>query len=359
MSLHGPDRINLQELPAWFDALFSHCTNRLAADALHYVDGQIANTICRIHASNRGRVDFIRSRLDVQPSKKPVEEHWFSLSGDEIGWRIPLWDDPNWNIASFNAALASAGYKAHPPFFDRDWIVQRISDGMAIHIVPRWDDLRPWDGGAPLRWIVHWSAQRRQMRLIHAGTLATQGHGVLLCGAGGAGKSGTVLSGLAQGLSSVGDDYILLDQRDTPRAERIYTVMKQDDKGLARFPDLDAKLRSVARNWQGKAEFDPRHTFPGQIISSFELVAIILPRVAAVPECELKPMARRQALDTLTRAMNAEFFGEMSQTLFTMNRLLARLPAYELALSRDPADIAQTITRLIFELTSLDALERS
>lgn len=359
MTLDGPDRINLGGLPAWFDTLFTQCTMRLAANDLPSVDGKIADASCRIYASNPTRLDFILSRLEVQPTGEPAVEHWFSLSGDEMGWRVPVWDHPDWNVHHFDAVLAAAGYRAHYPFFDRDWIVQRQSDGMAIHIVPRWEDLRPWDGGAPLRWIVHWSAQRRQKRLIHAGTLAVDGYGVLLCGAGGSGKSGTVLSGLTHGLSSVGDDYILLDHRNAPRAERIYTVMKQDDKGLARFPDLESHLRTVTRNWQGKVEFDPGDAFPQGIVSSFELVAIVLPRVASLSACDLRPMARRQALDALTRAMNSEFFGEMTQTLFTMNRLLARLPVYDLALSPDPADIAETIRSLIFKRTPYVQQERT
>ncbi len=347
MSGEGPDRIDLQGLTAWFDEIFARCERLVLAGSLPMQDVDIGGGMCRIHASGAARLAFILSRLATSPTRLSAEEKFFSLSGTDLGWRIPLWDQPDWHVHAFDKRLAAAGYKAHYPFFDRDWIVQRQSDGMAIHVVQDWADLRPWDGGAPLRHIVHWSAQRRRKRLIHAGTLAVDGRGVLLCGKGGSGKSGTVLSGLTNGLTSVGDDYILLDQAKSPRVERIYDVMKQDDAGLSRFPDLCSILGPVSRNWQGKVEFDPRPIFPGQIVDSIDLVAILLPRVSHLERSRFRAVDRREALDILTRAMDSEFFGEMTQTLFTMNRLSSRLPVYELSLSSDPADIAATIRSLI------------
>ena len=60
------------------------------------------------------------------------------------------------------------------------------------------------------------------------------GRGALIVGASGSGKSGTTLAGLMNGLQSVGDDYVVVDQGATIVAHSVFKLFKQDLDGLKR-----------------------------------------------------------------------------------------------------------------------------
>src|SRR5262245_5027713 len=64
-----------------------------------------------------------------------------------------------------------------------------------------------WDRGAPLRALLTLWLNRRDRVLVHAGAVGLAEGGVLLAGAGGAGKSNTALATLATELSYAGDDF--------------------------------------------------------------------------------------------------------------------------------------------------------
>ena len=107
---------------------------------------------------------------------------------------------------------------------------------VGLQLVENLSDLPPWDSGAPFRILVHFAAASRGWRLVHAATLSMRGKGILIVGAGGAGKSGTCLAGLAGGLHTVGDDYVLIAPGEPLTAFRVYRLLKQDRQGLPAFP---------------------------------------------------------------------------------------------------------------------------
>ena len=77
--------------------------------------------------------------------------------------------------------------------------------------------VRTWERGAPFRSFLHWRAVADGGALVHAGTIGSRHRMGLIVGAGGTGKSTTVLIGLDSGLATCGDDYVWL----APRAGRI------------------------------------------------------------------------------------------------------------------------------------------
>ena len=95
-------------------------------------------------------------------------------------------------------------------------------------------DIPPWESGSPFRLFLHWAYAAADMRLTHAATLGLGGYGALIVGASGSGKSSTALAGLLNGLDSVGDDYVLVEQGARVVAHSVFTVFKQDREGLRR-----------------------------------------------------------------------------------------------------------------------------
>ena len=99
------------------------------------------------------------------------------------------------------------------------------------------------------------------MRLTHAATLGLGGFGALITGASGSGKSSTALAGLLNGLDSVGDDYVVVEQGARVVAHPVFTVFKQDREALRRVGIPESDIDAVGLNWHGKVEFDAAREF--------------------------------------------------------------------------------------------------
>lgn len=343
-----PESVGLSGISGFLDRLFDASREALSSGKLFSVRADLCEQPFLFASSLKDRIELIRSRVNITTAKaKGTPESLLSLSADELGWQVPRWTETDWLKPQYDECLARAGYEAEYPYFDRDWTVRRKSDGFGIHIVPSWNSLRPWDQGAPLRVLFNFAFRQNGCLLLHAGSIGRDGHAALLSGVGGSGKSGTVLAGLAHGLESVGDDYILLDPRDGYRVRRIFRIIKQAPDGLSRIPGLAVRVGERPLNWQGKVEFDPSEIFPAAMVNDQKVAAILFPRIEKASKCLLAPVERRQAATRLVRGMENEFAGETVARLLAMTRLTAKVPAHELRLSPDPAEVASIIDELL------------
>ena len=100
---------------------------------------------------------------------------------------------------------------------------------------------------------VHWAQAAAGNRLTHAAALGLNGHGALMVGASGSGKSGTTLAGLLNGLESVGDDYVVVEQGANVVANSVFRVFKQDLDGLRRVgvDTATVERRDTKLAWKG------------------------------------------------------------------------------------------------------------
>ncbi|MDB5507212.1 MAG: serine kinase [Devosia sp.] len=258
----------------------------------------------------------------------------------------PIWQRPDFILGPAISGLETAGYNG---WYDADRCTWQFFDpttGRGVQAMADPADLPPWEASFPLRIFLHWAYQTIGMRLIHAGTLGHDGDGVLLAGSGGAGKSGTTLSGILHGLASVGDDYVALD----PEAMRAYPVLKlvkQDAGGLARL-GLDAgRPEFGGTNWQGKHEFDFDALGLGQRAEHLHLKAIILPRLARAARSTISRATAHAAMIALAPSNLQQLPGAWKTGLQTTAALVRRLPAYNLELGTDPAEIAATIGQFL------------
>lgn len=343
-----PGQVGLSGITDYLDRLLDACDELLASGKLFTARADLCEQPFLFASNSRDRIELLRNRVNLSPAQaKGTPENLLSLSADELGWQLPQWTETNWLKPQYDERLSRAGYEAEYPYFDRDWTLRRKSDGLGIHIVQSWESLRPWDQGAPLRVLFNFAFRQKGCLLLHAGSIGLEGRTALLAGVGGSGKSGTVLAGLAHGLQSVGDDYILLDPRGEYRVRRIFRIIKQAPAGLARIPGLAERLGQGALNWQGKVEFDPAELFPAAMVDEQKVAAILFPRIENVSDCVLTPVERRQAATRLVRGMENEFAGEAVGRLLAMTRLTAHVPAHELRLSPEPAQAASIITELL------------
>jgi hypothetical protein len=181
------------------------------------------------------------------------------------------------------------------------------------------------------------------MRLTHAGTLGANGKGVLLAGAGGAGKSGTVAAGLLNGLDSVGDDYVLIDLSNGVTARPLFSTLKQDPQGFAR---LGLKRRVPANgplNWQGKHAFHIDDIAPRPVPATLDIVALVVPHISGGGASSIMPVSRRDAMIALAPSGIAQMPGERESGFRFFSDLTRLLPCYRLSLGTQPQEIAGTV----------------
>jgi hypothetical protein len=246
--------------------------------------------------------------------------------------------------------LDAAGLRAEYYFELGHWHVCDPSLGIAAQVMRRPGLYPPWETGAPLRPFLHWHYARRGMRLTHAGTLGLDGKGVLLAGAGGSGKSGTVIAGLLNGLQSVGDDYVLLNADQGISAYPLYATLKQDPAGYERLGLGRLLPPGGGLNWQGKHQFLIDQIAPQGLPPSLEIGAMLVPRVADARRTTIAAMPRAEAMMALAKSSIYQMPGERESGFRYLGMVTRRLPCFRLDLGREPVEITDTIGNFIGRL---------
>jgi len=205
---------------------------------------------------------------------------------------------------------------------------------------------------APLRPFLHWYYAERGMRLAHTGTLGLGGKGVLLPGAGGSGKSGTVMAGVRHGLQSVGDDYVLLDCDSAVKARPIYATLKQDQKGFERLGLGSVLAGHLTPNWQGKYELNLPALSRQPVPSEDRIEAILVPRIANTPTTKIAPVSRAEAMMALAASSIHQMQDERESGFRFFSDVTRRLPAFRVELGQHPQEISEAISRFISDLPS-------
>lgn len=263
---------------------------------------------------------------------------------------IPLldFDTAKIGFGALIATLESAGLcGCHDTDFD-SWQFFEPMTGRGIQLLAAPGAMPDWERAFPLRNFLHWAYAAQGRRLLHAGTLGLGTKGVLLAGAGGAGKSGTTLAGLINGLQSVGDDYIALDLTDdAARAFPVIRLMKQDPRGLLRLGLGPDDPHFGPQNWQGKHEFDFNNLMPGSRADMLKINAILLPRITGESRSKLIPATAHDVMFALLPNNLQQLPGQVKQAMSFLGSLTRQLPGYHLNLGTSPAEISDTISNFL------------
>jgi hypothetical protein len=269
----------------------------------------------------------------------------FVLDAQADGWEMPAgWDEGvGFSSREFERILAAGGRRG---FYHHDapsWQFYDPGAGIGVHTLPAPLQIPPWERGSPLRLFIHWAHAAAGNRLTHAATLGLNRHGALIAGASGSGKSGTTLAGLLNGLESVGDDYVVVEQGSTVVAHSVFKVFKQDPDGLRRSGVDVAQLRDTRLNWHGKMEFDAADLAPQAFVDRMEICALLLPRIVRERRTIIKPATSREAALALAPSAVLQLPGDASEGFRFFTSLAKRLPAFHVWLSEDPIEISDAI----------------
>jgi len=242
--------------------------------------------------------------------------------------------------------LEQAGFRASY-FHDLDyWQIFEPKAAFGVQLMRGRDDYPPWEPGAPLRPFMHWHYAGQGMRMAHCGTLGLSGSGVLLAGAGGSGKSGTVVAGLLNGLQSIGDDYVLLEAGKEVVGYPVFATLKQDQAGFDRL-GLRDRLISTPLNWQGKHEFRIWDICVAPPPARMVIKALLVPRITGAAKTRIEPISRRDAMLAFAPSSIHQMPGERDSGFAFFSRVTNSLPCYTVSLGREPAELAAVIAAFL------------
>ena len=312
---------------------------------------QIAGQSILARFSDEARANLYTPRLPAAGSclaRREPEFHVDVIETARLGWPAPArWHDPRSYRKDFDRMLEHAGLRALPPYMPRLWEFMDREQNWAIQLTETSSDLPIWEAGAPLRIPLHWASLDRGRRLVHGATLGDDRAAILITGPGRTGKSATTLTGIAHGLKTVGDDYVVIELGNPPVAWQAFRLLKQDRAGIARLPGLAARVCDSQQNWQGKLELDPEALFPGCMAATQPIRAIVVPHIGAATETRIEPIERKFAFDALVRSTLQQFPSERSSGFLFCTGLTKILPCFGIALSQAPDEIAATLKRFI------------
>jgi hypothetical protein len=255
------------------------------------------------------------------------------------------WWEEFYRPLDVESRLADQGLRGSYFHDNRLWQFYDAKTRRGVALMRRAGDYPPWEVSAPLRVFLHWIYAEAGLRMVHAATLGARGRGVLIAGRGGAGKSSTTLAGVAAGLDSVGDDYVLVEAGDDVRAHPVYAVAKQDASGFARLGLGRLVADPGPLNWQGKHEFGL--ALLGRPVQHLALTAILVPRVAHRARTEIVLASPREAMLALAPSGIFQMPGEwLSGSRFYAD-LIRRLPSFRIELGTDGREIAESIASFL------------
>lgn len=268
----------------------------------------------------------------------------YLLDSESVGWSQPArWMHDVYDRQAANGKLARAGLRGAYLHDPRVWQFYSESARTGVQLVRRPGAMPAWESGGPLRAFLHWAYASQQQRLCHAATLGREGQGILLVGAGGSGKSGTCLAGIANGLDTVGDDYCLVEQGENVAAYPLFGMLKQDPAGVARALGDAAGKGFGPLNWQGKHEIHASMLACQPFVPKLAIRAIVVPRVTHAGRSALRPIQPGLAMRSFAPSSAFQLPDGEHEGIAFAGALCRRLPCLELQLSEDAAEIAATI----------------
>jgi hypothetical protein len=291
--------------------------------------------------------------------------------GQEPELEIDLWEGAStrvgcegcepWPDAAMRAAIGRSS--------DARWLARRKAqswiafDRVEQRIVGWIGDsqrLTQYDLGRPLHsQLLLWHTDRG-VQALHGGLVARNGHGVLLGGPGGSGKSTVALTCMLAGFSYLADDYVGLESVDGGESHvghSLYSSTHLEPEHLRLFPTLRGAAIPGKPPREDKSLIFLSQIAAARLDSSTAISAIALPRVVQGETTKWRRAAKTDAVLRLAPSsmMMIPHTG-MAEGLHVLSRLAERVPAYWLELGRDLSEIPPRVEDLLSHAASSAAV---
>ena len=253
-------------------------------------------------------------------------EHLFTNRGEILGL-----DGAELRIAYFNwLRLLNAYFPAR---------------GRAYYCLGNATPFPQQQAGSPAIAIFNWWCGSLGRQLVHAAAVGTEQGAVLIAGHGGAGKSTLAFSTFGTELRYLSDDYCVLEPGNPTSVVALYQSGKLTETSLRLLPNLPPSMAASARTDTEKILFFAQESFPGRLLPTAPMRAIVLSDLSS-QETSLTPIALREIMPTLGESTLRQLAGGGRAEFLRIMKLCQGIPTFRL---RHGADTAAT-HRLLLEL---------
>lgn len=206
--------------------------------------------------------------------------------------------------------------------------------------------------GRPLYFPLMLWLRDQRVQFLHAGMVARQGNGVILCGPSGSGKSTTSLLCLLSGFDFLGDDYIGVQQdAEGFSGHSLFGSTYVDAENLRRFPILDAHAIHGTGPGEDKSVVLLPEVMPERLAASARIRAVLLPEVTGQEQTSIEAASRGYALRRAAPSSILQLLAPDGAALQRISALIEGVPCYRVGLGRDrekiPARIQELLTTLV------------
>jgi hypothetical protein len=191
--------------------------------------------------------------------------------------------------------------------------------------------------------------KRQDLFTVHATALELHGHGILIPGYSGQGKTTAFLSLLRSGFRYLSDDYPLLRDRGT-HMELLAFPMKIDvtDRSVAFFPELRNAAPGVLQQGIYKKFFQAEDVYADSIGDSCTPAMILFPHVVDMPHSCLELLPKSRALEAIMPQGLLVYDQAVARREFqVLSRLVQQVGCYRLHFGRDVLDLPKLIAPML------------
>lgn len=219
------------------------------------------------------------------------------------------------------------------------------SRGLAFYYAPDAEKLPDYEVCTPFRMLLNWFCNSIGLHFVHAASVGHDGRAALLVGHSGAGKSTTALTGLLHGLDFVGDDYVAISNGSEVCVHALYRGCKLTENGLLRLPQMRGRL--IETNRTGDKNVAMLDASAGSLVDTLPVRAIVRPVVAGRDASSFERVRAISVLSEFAGSTVMQMPGTGAPMLSALASVCKRLPIYRMHMSRDPAEIADSLRSLL------------
>ncbi|HVG93896.1 MAG TPA: hypothetical protein VND21_05580 [Planctomycetota bacterium] len=204
-----------------------------------------------------------------------------------------------------------------------------------------------YETASPVRPLLAWWLGDAGLQVVHAAAVGTGGRGVLLTGRGGSGKTTTALLCVEAGWAYAGDNNLVLESGNRLRGHALYASATVRPGTLERMPRLRERLRNANRLEEEKGLLFVDDRGGGRMLPSFDVDAVLLPRVAGGTATRTAPATAGECLAALAPSSLLPLPLAGHETFARLVAIARSAPAHHLHLADDVADIPGVVGRFL------------